>query len=104
MLKQLSVEGKVYKLQLWDIAGQDRFGAVARVYYKDSVGAVLVYDATRPDSLLDVAALKKELDSKVTMPDGGPLATVLMANKSDVEGIVINKAEINKFVLENVNT
>ena len=50
-LRQLSVDGKEVKLQLWDLAGQERFGAVRSMYYLGLSALVLMIDLTRSDTL-----------------------------------------------------
>jgi len=73
------------KLQLWDIAGQERFGNMTRVYYKEAVGAFVVFDVTRTSTFDAVAKWKNDLDQKVTLPpDDRPIPVVLLANKCDL--------------------
>lgn len=38
------------KLQIWDTAGQERFRSITRSYYRNSVGALLLYDTTNYES------------------------------------------------------
>lgn len=47
------------KLQLWEIAEQERFSNMVRVYFKDSLGAMVFWGARRPSSL-DEARLWRE--------------------------------------------
>ncbi len=50
-LKTLEFQGKTVRIQLWDIAGQDRVGGVSKLYCRDALGAVVVCDITEKDTL-----------------------------------------------------
>lgn len=66
---------------VWYHAGQERFGNMTRVYYKEAVGAFVVFDVTRAQTFDAVTKWKTDLDTKVTLADGSPIPTVLLANK-----------------------
>lgn len=81
-LKVLNWDQKsIIRLQLWDIAGQERFGNMTRVYYKEAAGAFIVFDVTRNATFDAVIKWKQDLDSKVQLPDGSPIPCILLANK-----------------------
>lgn len=83
-LKVLNWDHKtVVRLQLWDIAGQERYGNMTRVYYREAVGALVVFDMTRLSTFQAVLKWKGDLDSKVALSNGRPVPTVLLANKCD---------------------
>lgn len=39
-------EGKLYRIQLWDLAGQDKNAMVTKIFAKDSHGCIVMADAT----------------------------------------------------------
>ncbi|XP_030387824.1 ras-related protein Rab-44 isoform X1 [Scaptodrosophila lebanonensis] len=93
----------IVRLQLWDIAGQERFGNMTRVYYKEAVGAFIVFDVTRSGTFDCVSKWKEDLDSKVQLPDGSPIPCILLANKcdQDKQGIVTQPEKMDEYVREN---
>lgn len=77
-------DNTLIRLQLWDIAGQERFGSMTRVYYKDAVGAFLVFDVHRQKTFESILKWKKDLDAKVSLSDGSNIPCLLLANKCDL--------------------
>jgi GTPase SAR1 family protein len=55
---------------------------MTRVYYKEAVGAFVVFDVTRVNTFEAVQKWKNDIDNKVTLPpDDRPIPVVLLANK-----------------------
>mmetsp|Transcript_76746 Transcript_76746/g.106589 ORF Transcript_76746/g.106589 Transcript_76746/m.106589 type:complete len:213 (+) Transcript_76746:28-666(+) len=102
-LKVINLDSNtVVRLQLWDIAGQERFGNMTRVYYKEAVGAFIVFDVTRASTFEAVHKWKHDIDSKVHLPNGDNVPVVLLANKCDLtkEGLVKNSDQMNAYCEE----
>ncbi|XP_018607121.1 ras-related protein Rab-32-like isoform X2 [Scleropages formosus] len=93
----------VVRLQLWDIAGQERYGNMTRVYYREAVGALLVFDVTRSSTFEAVLKWKDDLDAKVRLSNGKPVPAVLLANKADQsrEGLCSQLPKLDSFCKDN---
>ncbi|XP_013785530.1 ras-related protein Rab-21-like [Limulus polyphemus] len=79
--KRVNIEGKRVNLAIWDTAGQERFHALGPIYYRDSNGAVLVYDITDEDSFQKVKMWVKELRKML----GSDVCLCIAGNKTDLE-------------------
>ncbi|XP_075244332.1 uncharacterized protein LOC142338452 isoform X1 [Convolutriloba macropyga] len=78
--KSVRVDNKIIKAQIWDTAGQERYRVISSAYYRNSVGAVLVYDITKQESFQQLEKWKKEIS------DFAPTLckTILVGNKVDL--------------------
>jgi small GTP-binding protein len=79
--KKVTVDGRTIDLSIWDTAGQERFHALGPIYYRNSNGAVLVYDITDADTFEKVKMWIKELKAVV----GDSISIVICGNKADME-------------------
>uniref|UniRef100_A0A8C6XVX7 Ras-related protein Rab n=1 Tax=Naja naja TaxID=35670 RepID=A0A8C6XVX7_NAJNA len=94
-----TMEGRL----LLSALGQERFGNMTRVYYREAVGAFVVFDVTRPATFEAVTKWKQDLDTKLTLPNGQVVPTVLLANKCDQgqELLVNNGFKMDQFCKDN---
>lgn len=65
---------------------------MTRVYYREAMGAFIVFDVTRHTTFEAITKWKEDLDSKLTLADGQSIATVLLANKCDQGRDLTNEA------------
>ncbi|KAL6076940.1 Ras-related protein Rab-21 [Balamuthia mandrillaris] len=79
--KRLNIDGERINLAIWDTAGQERFHALGPIYYRESNGALLVYDITDNNSFIKVKNWVKELRSQL----GKSVTLAIVGNKVDLE-------------------
>ena len=79
--KNIAFNSQIYRIQIWDTAGQENFRSITRSYYKNSACALIVYDITRKISFDNLVQWIE--DCKNSSPK--TVFMVLVGNKSDLE-------------------
>ncbi|MFX1503800.1 MAG: GTP-binding protein, partial [Promethearchaeota archaeon] len=90
-----SVEGTIRaKLQIWDTGGQERFSSIRPMYYRGSLGALLIFDLTNPASFEHLPQWIEEVRANVKTE----IPLLLVGNKSDlIDQRTVSLEEINNF-------
>ena len=80
-------DGRMARLSIHDIGGQERFNQVRHLFYQGAHVALLVFDVTRPLSLkrLENVWSKELMEYNKPKPHQPPLKTILVGNKIDLE-------------------
>ena len=75
------IDDKIFRIQIWDTAGQENFRSITRAYYKNSACALIVYDISRRASFDSISTWIE--DCKNSSPKS--VFMVLVGNKCDLE-------------------
>lgn len=90
--------GNPLELDVWDFAGQDRFGDIRSIYYNGADAALILFDLTRINTFRDTHAWLNEM--KKYCDDSIPF--ILVGNKLDLENFRRVKTEqIQEFLQRN---
>lgn len=79
-------------------AGQERYRAITSAYYRGAVGALLVYDITKPQTFVNAERWLKELREHAD----DDIVIMLVGNKSDLKHVrAVSTEEAIGFAEEN---
>jgi Ras-related protein Rab-7L1 len=83
--KRVKQGDREFVLNFWDIAGQDRFASMMRVYYQNAQAAFVLFDTTQEETFEGAEYWKANIDAKVWRPfSQKPIPVILLATKTDL--------------------
>ena len=88
----ITIDDRRVKLQIWDTAGQERFRSIAKAYYRNAVGVILVFDITERKSFDDLTTWLNDVHSLCDQN----AVVILIGNKADLSNrrsVTLNEAE-----------
>jgi small GTP-binding protein len=78
--KLVTIGNTLARLLIWDTAGQERYRGITPMYYRNAIGAIIVYSMVDLQTFKDVETWVQSLD------DNAPgVVKFLVANKCDLE-------------------
>lgn len=81
--KVTSLGGKTVRLQLWDIAGQERYKSVSKLYVKGAQGCIVVCDIKDQQTMSESLKWKTIIEENCDVVDNKHIPMILVQNKVD---------------------
>ena len=79
--KNIQLNDQIYRIQIWDTAGQENFRSITRAYFKNCVCAMIVYDITCRKSFEHIQNWLQDVHDQSPKT----VLTILIGNKIDLE-------------------
>ncbi|KAI4125996.1 MAG: hypothetical protein LQ338_003978 [Usnochroma carphineum] len=80
LTQKCNLPHRTIKFEIWDTAGQERFASLAPMYYRNAQSALVVYDITKPTSLVKARHWVAELQRQASPG----IVIALVGNKLDL--------------------
>ena len=94
----VKANGKNVKLQIWDTAGQEKFRSVAKSYFRNAIGALIVFDLTSTKSFDSVSEWLSDVQT-LSHPNS---IVILVGNKCDLADTrSVSRTEAEAFAERN---
>ncbi len=94
--KNIEIEKTIVDLNIWDTAGEEKYHALAPIFYRGAQGAVIIFDVTNRETFNRATKWFNELSNYA---EGKP-KIVLVGNKIDLPNREISREEANKLAKE----
>lgn len=92
LTQKISLPNRIIKFEIWDTAGQERFASLAPMYYRNAQAALVVYDLTKPTSLIKAKHWVAELQRQASPG----IVIALVGNKLDLCTDAEGEAEVEQ--------
>ena len=93
MNKNITLNGIVFDLNIWDTAGEEKYQALAPIFYRGADGAVIIFDCTRKETFDRAEKWFKELKEFAETNT----RIVLVGNKIDLPKINIKTEQAGEL-------
>jgi len=91
--KRIQVNDLIFNLNVWDTAGEEKYHAMAPIFYRGAQGAVVIFDVTNRETFNRATKWFKELSE---FAEGNP-KIILVGNKIDLPNRVITNEEASSL-------
>ena len=94
-IKTFKYKDKIYRINLCDTAGQDRYRTLPKKYYQNADGIFLLFDITNRESFNDISVWMSEVDNNIGISKKNSKALIiyLIGNKLDKFERVVSRED-----------